>query len=205
MPSRAATIAALRAHLAEVAPHRGVPAHAPTGLPVLDAIIGGWPAPGVGTLHGPVGSGRLGLVLPALQAHTQAGRTVAVVDAMGWLYPPGLPGMDLQHLMLVRPGSARAAWAATQLAGSGATSLVVLLDPPRLGRAGLRLVRAAESGHSTVLVLSEERDPALPAQLRVAVLGQGRVRVQSHGADRVLQVHGPLAGKRLQDRTDSER
>lgn len=190
MSSRAATIAALRAHLAEVAPHRGAPSQAPTGLPVLDAALGGWPAPGVGALHGPVGSGRLRLVLPALKAHTQAQRTVALVDAMGWLHPPGLPQVDLQHLMLVRPGSARAAWAATQLAGSGATPLIVLLDPPRLGREGLRLVRAAEAGHSTVLVLSEDRDMDLPAQLRIEVLGQGQVRVLRSGKAQVLSLDG---------------
>jgi hypothetical protein len=204
MPSRAATIAALRAHLAEVAPHRGVPKHIPTGLPILDAALGGWPAPGVGALHGPVGSGRLGLVLPALQGHTQAERTVAVVDAMGWLHPPGLPGVDLRHLMLVRPGSARAGWAATQLAGSGAIPLVVLLDPPRLGREGLRLVRAADSGCSTVLVISEDRDMDLPAQLRIAVLGQGRVRIQSSGSPQMLELHGPSASKRLQNKTHTE-
>ena len=204
MPSRAATIAALRAHLAEIAPHRGRPTQTPTGLPALDQIIGGWPAPGVGAVYGPVGSGRLGLVLPMLQAHTQAGRTVAVVDAMGWLHPPGLPGVDLRHLMLVRPGSARAAWAATQLAGSGALPLVVLLDPPRLGREGLRLVRATESGHTTTLVLCEVRDPDLPAPLRVEILDRGRVRIQGAGAERIIQLHGHTMSKRLRRGTGLE-
>jgi len=129
---------------------------------------------------------------------------VAMVDAVGWIHPPGLPGVDLRYLMLVRPGSARAAWAATQLAGSGATPLVVLLDPPRLGREGLRLARAAESGHSTVLVLSETRDPDLPAQVRVAVLGQGRLRIQAHGTSRELECHGPIPNKRLRMETHSE-
>jgi hypothetical protein len=204
MSSRTATIAALRAHLAQVAPHRGQSASAPTGWPALDASLGGWPAPGVGALHGPVGCGRIGLILPALQAHTQAERTVAIVDAIGWLHPPGLPGVDLRYLMLVRPGSARAGWAATQLAGSGATPLVVLLDPPRLGREGLRLVRAAQAGHSTALVLSEDRDADLPAQIRVEVLGQGRVRVQSHGDSRVIQLDGPGAIKGLRETTGTE-
>jgi len=191
MSSHAATIAALRAHLNHVAPHRGPPDLIPTGLPSLDTRIGGWPSPGVSAIHGPVGSGRLGLVLPELQRHTQAQRTVAVVDAMGWLYPPGLPGVDLRHLMLIRPGSARAAWAATQLAGSGAVPMVVLLDPPRLGREGLRLIRAAGSGHSTTLVLSEAQDPELHSALRIEVLGQGRVRVQGQGAPYILKVLGP--------------
>ena len=181
MASRASIIAQLRAHLADVAPHRGAHQHVATGLPGLDAAIGGWPSPGVTALHGPVGTGRLRLVLPTLQRHTQEQRTIAIVDAMGWLHPPGLPDVDLRYLMLVRPGSARAAWATTQLAGSGATPVTVLLDPPRLGREGLRLVRAAQSGHSTVLVLCEGRDPDLPAQLRVEVLGHGRGRALCSG------------------------
>jgi hypothetical protein len=143
----------------------------------------------------------MGLILPTLQAHSQAGRTVAVVDAMGWLHPPGLPGVDLRQMMLVRPGSARAAWATTQLAGSGALPVVVLLDPPRLGREGLRLVRAAESGHSTVFVLGEDRDPDLPAALQIEVLGQGRVQIQGAGAERVVVVHGRTSSKRLRKET----
>ena len=80
MSSRAAIIEDLRAHLAKVAPMRETPPPTPTGIAALDAHIGGWPQPGIAHIHGAIGSGRMGLVLPAMQAHTQAGRTVAVVD-----------------------------------------------------------------------------------------------------------------------------
>jgi RecA/RadA recombinase len=179
--SRAETIAALRQHIAQVAPHRGGGRCATTGIPSLDVAIGGWPRPGVASIHGAVGSGRMGLVLPAIVAHTQRARTVAVVDAIGWLYPPGLPGVDLRYLMIVRPGSARAAWAAVQLAGSGAVPLTVLLDPPRIGRNGLRLSRAAERGDSTVIVIGEARDADMVAGVRMAVQGGGQVQIERGG------------------------
>jgi hypothetical protein len=184
--SRAETLAALRQHIAKVAPYRGEAVRASTGLSALDAAIKGWPQPGVALVHGAVGSGRVGLVLPALVAHTQARRTVAVVDAIGWLHPPGLPGVDLRYLMIVRPGAARAGWAAIQLAGSGAVPLIVVLDPPRLRRDGLRLSRATEAGDSTVIVLTEAPDPDVVAAVRVGVLGQGQVQIERGGSGIVV-------------------
>ena len=178
MSSRAAIIEDLRAHLAKVAPMRETPPPTPTGIAALDAHIGGWPQPGIAHIHGAIGSGRMALVLPAMQAHTQAGRTVAVVDPMGWLYPPGLPNVDLQHLMLVRCGSIQAGWATTQLAGSGALPMIVLLDPPPLSQDAARLLRATESGQSTVAVLTESLDPRLSAQVRLRCMGGGEVHIE---------------------------
>ena|GEM_PF-5528407 len=106
--------------------------------------------------------------------------------------------------MLVRPGAARAAWAATQLAGSSAIPLTVLLDPPRLRRNGIRLMRAAEGGKSTVLVLGENQDPDLMVSLRIEVLGNGRVRAHTNGNTRILQTHGRQQGKRLRKGTCPE-
>ena len=126
------------------------------------------------------------MILPALVAHTQAARTIAVVDAVGWLHPPGLPEVNWQHLMIVRPGARRAGWAAVQLAGSGAVPLVVVLDPPRLRRNGLRLTRAAEAGDSTVIVFTESPDTDVPAAIRLHVLGQGQIRVERGGGGTVV-------------------
>ena len=178
MSSRTAIIANLRDHLAKVAPMREPPPPSPTGIEALDAQIGGWPQPGIAHIHGAIGSGRMGLILPAIQVHTQAGRTVAIVDPMGWLYPPGLPGVDLQYLMLVRCGSIQAGWATTQLAGSGALPMTVLLDPPALSQDASRLLRATESGQSTVAVLTEIPDPRLSAQVRLRCLGGGEVHIE---------------------------
>ena len=104
MSTTLSTIAELRAHLAQIAPVRVQSPPTATGHPLLDTHLGGWPHPGVASIHGAVGTGRIGLILPALQAHTQAKRTVAIVDPLGWLHPPGLPGVNLKHLMLVRCG-----------------------------------------------------------------------------------------------------
>ena len=172
------TIAELRAHLARIAPVRAPAPPSPTGLPQLDKHLGGWPHPGVASIHGSAGTGRIGLVLPAMQNHTQAERTVAIVDPLGWLHPPGLPGINLQHLMLVRCGGPRAGWAATQLASCGAIPMVVVLDPPPLSRDGLRLLRATEAGGSTAVVLSERPDPQLSATVRLKMLGHHRVQIE---------------------------
>ena len=178
MPTTLSTIEELRAHLAQIAPVREQHPPTATGHPTLDMHLGGWPHPGVASIHGAVGTGRIGLILPALQSHTVAKRTVAIVDPLGWLHPPGLPGVNLKHLMLIRCGGPKAGWAATQLAGCGAIPMVVLLDPPPLAREGLRLLRATESGHSTAIVLSEQLDPQLSASTRLRMLGHHRIRIE---------------------------
>ncbi len=166
---------------------------ATTGLPALDAVVGGWPRPGLAEIAGLPGSGRLGLVLPLLSSSSWAGRPVAIVDVLERLHPPGLPQLAWSHLLVVRAGVERAAWAAEQLAGSGGVAATVLLDPGPLGRAGYRLLRAAEQGGSTVLVLAERAEQSLPASLRLQTLGSadGRLRF------RVLRARGRGAGERV--------
>jgi protein ImuA len=176
-PERAAAVARLRRHIAEVAPLRLRPGALSTGIEALDDAIGGWPRPGVAAVRGSPGSGRLGLVLPSLVTATAPGQHAAVVDAMGWLYPPGLPGVALERLLVVRPGQERACWATEQLARSGAFPLLVLLDPAPLRRPGRRLLSAAEAGRGTVIVVHERPDPDLFAAVRLEVEGAGRFRV----------------------------
>jgi hypothetical protein len=178
MASRATTLAELRAHLAAVAPMRTGTPPTSTGWGELDAAIGGWPRPGVAAIYGAVGTGRMGVILPSLQHHTQAGRTVALVDPLGWCHPPGLPGVDLRHLMLIRCGGPQAGWAAIQLAASGAVPLVVLLDPPPLAGDARRLLCATESGDSTAIVLTERPDARLTTPVRIHTLGGGQIRIE---------------------------
>ncbi len=167
--SREQTIASLREKIGQIAPPRPRPVGLPTGLPALESATGGWPQPGVSVLHGCPGSGRLVAALPALRRLSLRGRRVAVVDASGWLHPPGLDGVLLDNLLLVRPGGDQAAWAAEQLCRSGAFPLVLLLDPPDLGRAGARLQAAVEAGQTALLVASELAQPRLPCRLRLEV------------------------------------
>ena len=188
---RAAILAELRRKLAATTPVVVAPVGLPTGLAALDRAIGGWPSPGLSAVVGAAGSGRLGLLLPAMIALTCAGRTVAVVDAPGWLNPPGLPGLALTHLLLIRAGAGQAAWAAEQLARSGALPLVVLLDPPPLGRSGRRLQHAAEAGRCAVVVLSERADADLPAALRLEMIDARHVRVARGHSSGIIDLGDP--------------
>lgn len=177
---RPAVLAELRARIAAPRVQAGFLS---AELPELTAWVGGWPQPGVSEIVGPVGSGRLGLLLPALAAITRQGRPVLFVDAMEELYPPGLAGpggLLLPAVWIVRPGLERAAWVAEQAAAAGSLGAVVLLDAPRLGRAAVRLGRACERGGTSLFVVAEESEAALPAALRLEVLGQagGRVKVR---------------------------
>ena len=173
-----------------------------TGLPDLDGWLGGWPAPGVTEIVGAPGTGRLGLLIPALAELTRRGRSVMVVDAMEQVYPPGWIGsgpglpapvarsapaalLDPERFWLVRPGLDRAAWVAEQASGAGALSAVVLLDAPRVGRASVRLARAAERGGTALFVVSEESEAELPAALRLQVRGFPSAGVSGPGEGEV--------------------
>jgi hypothetical protein len=172
------TLAHLRALVAQVGPPLVVVTSrcVPTGHPCLDAHRVGWPAPGVVEIQGAVGSGRLSLLLPGVGERTRRGEVVGVVDPLSMVHPPGWEGVDLSRLLVVRPPPERAAWVAEQLAASGAVGLVLLLDPPRLGRAGPRIAKAADRGGATVVVVAESGEGTLPASVRLEVRG-GRVRV----------------------------
>jgi hypothetical protein len=184
MSDRAAAVALLRSHLARVAPVRAAPlVRLPVGNELLDGVIDGWPRPGLSEICGPAGSGRIELLLPAMQALTLSEQRVAIVDPVGWLNPPGLRGVLLDQLVMVRPGATRAPWAAEQLLRCGVFPLVILLDPGPLARAGRRLQHAAEQGDAGLCVLSESLDPSLPAALRLELLAGGRLRVRK-GAPR---------------------
>ncbi len=194
--SRAAALAELRRTLStqgalvDPTPRGGVP----TGFAPLDATVG-WPVSGLAELCGLPGSGRMGLLLPLLARSTSAGRWVAIIDVLGRLHPPGLVGVAWSRLLVVRPGAERAVWAAEQLAASGDVPVVALLDPMPVGRAGYRLLRAAEQGSCTVVVVGERSEQSLPASLRLQALGHGR------GTLRVRVVRAPgrhLAGRELE-------
>ena len=178
MSSDSSTIAQLRAHLSQLAPMRTSEPPISTDIPQLDAEIGGWPRPGVVSIHGAIGTGRIGIVLPTMQAHTQSDHTIAVVDPIGWLHPPGLPGINLRKLMIIRCGNERANWAAAQLASSGAIPIVLLLDPPPLRADSHRLMHATESGKSTLFILTERPEIRLTAPVRIKTLGNGKIKIE---------------------------
>ncbi len=152
-------------------------ARLPMGSEGLEAWLGGWPQPGVVEITGVLGSGRLSPVLPALRRLQEQGRPLALVDPLSRLFPPGL---GLERCLLLRPPPTQAAWTVEQLLRSGALDAVLLVDGGRLGKAGPRLLRAAEAGRCTLWVLSEQPEAELPATLRLEArgwLGDGRLRL----------------------------
>lgn len=200
-PERAAILAELRAKLAHTAPPVVEGEVLASGVSALDAAAGGWPVPGVSVVLGAPGSGRLGWVLPTLRRLTAGERAVAVVDVQGWLNPPGLLGVELHRLMIVRPGAAQAAWAAEQLARSGAVPFTVLLDPPPLGRAGRRLALAVEAGRTALVVITDRMDQGLPTALRLEITGPGQALLaRGPGAGRTLALNEPSASPTGQPR-----
>jgi hypothetical protein len=142
-----------------------------TGIAGVDLWLGGWPKPGPIEIAGPLGAGRLALVVPLLERLTREGRTVILVDPLQQVNPPGLGKVDSARIVLVRPPPERAAWAGEQIARSGAVDAMVLVDVPPLGRGGVRLTRAAEAGNVLTFVLAERPELELPAVLRLEVGG----------------------------------
>jgi hypothetical protein len=165
-----------------------------TGLAALDEWLRGWPRAGVVELVGPLGAGRLALVIPLLARLTRQGRSILVVDPLHAVHPPGLGGVDPTRLVLVRPPGERAAWAAEQVARSGAVEALLLVDTPPLGRGGVRLARAAEAGGMLVFVVTERPEAELPASLRLEVAGweDTRLRVRC-----TRSRDGRMVGERL--------
>lgn len=174
-----ATLAALRARIRELEGARVSVRRAPSGVPELDALLGGLPCPGVVELAGPVGVGRSRLAFAlAVAAQREPEAEVAWVDPQRRLYPPAaaLAGVALARLLLVRPPGEHLVWATEQVIRAGCFRLVVVADPGEVGVGAQRWARAAEAGETSVIVLSERPSRALPADVRVQV-GPGGLAV----------------------------
>ena len=191
-PDRARVLAELRQHISEVAPLRPLPVGLPTGIPALEAITGGWPSPGVALIQGALGSGRLAPVLPLLARLTHAGRRVAIVDPGGILHPPGLRGVLLDQVLLVRPGITRVLWATEQLARCEAIPVTLVLEPPGFSRSATRIQRAAEAGQSTVIIVSELQQRRLPVSMHLCTGRPGHVQLLRGGRGRGSERWLPL-------------
>jgi hypothetical protein len=174
----------------------------PSGVEVVDQLIGGLPRPGIVEICGAVGSGRMRLVAALVARSTARHRAVAWVDPLRRLYPPALAamGIPLRQILLVRPpedGSQPWLWAAEQLLRSGCFELVVVDRPdgPSEGLprrpVGAKWARAAEHGQSTALVLGERPSKQLAADVRLSV-GKGRVMALRDRGGPHLGGMGPL-------------
>ncbi len=200
VPKQPLTLQALRAQLGRLP--LVSPGYLPMQVPAMDTWLGGWPIGAVSEVAGLPGTGRLALILPLLGRLARQGQRVVIVDPGQGFHPPALDERTCEAVLLLRPAPAQAAWAAEQVARAGAVPLVVLLDLGPLGRAGVRLAKAAEAGRTTVVVVGEGMDEDLPAVLRLVTSGWegGALRVRCTRArdGRALgerQVVGPTVGQ----------
>ncbi|MEO8603674.1 MAG: hypothetical protein ABI629_13960 [bacterium] len=153
----------------------------PTGLALLDALLGGGlPRGHLSEIVGATSSGRTSVLHALLAAATRDGEAAALVDLPAALDPASLAaaGAQLDRILWVRPPSAPMALKCAELIlGAGGFALVALdLDPgPRASRAAVeaprgntpprrlsratwpRLAQAARGAGAVALILSQRR------------------------------------------------
>ena len=131
-----------------------------TAIRPLDALLNGLPRGAMTEIHGHRSSGRFSLVISAIASVTSCGENVALVDHGDALDPRNAEdaGVDLEHLLWVRPAKALDAVNAAELLITTGFPLVVLELGTRIrGRrpadaAWLRLSRAASATGAILLV-----------------------------------------------------
>ena len=168
------------------------PSRLSTGVVALDELLGGGlPLRVVTAWIGEHGVGWTSLLRSVVHHRLSAGGRVAIVDGSRSL--EALDWIELaqeDRVLFVRPDeAAQAAWAAEELAASGAFDLVVLDRPVHRGRrraSGLehRLRRAAAEGNSAMLVIGSG-SPSFGAPL---VLQAVRVELSRGRAHRSLHM-----------------
>jgi hypothetical protein len=152
-----------------------------TGLPALDALLGGGLARGrLSELSGPLSSGRTSLAIALLARATRAGEVVGVVDGADAFHPASASaaGVQLERVLWVRPpGVAEAARCSERLLqarGFAAVLLDATAREPEWGRLPTavwqRLTRAAAAGGSALIVLSARRVTGSFADLALDLL-----------------------------------
>lgn len=178
-------IAALRERLHQLTPSTSPSAPGtppprrvcPTGVPALDALLGGGAPRGrITEIVGARAVGRTTLVRRLVAQQLQARQWVAIIDATRTLAPQDWCrwGIDVEHaprLLVVRPHDAeQGAWCADRLVRSGCFRLVVLDGAPPLSRT--HTVRLSQ--------LARDRDVALLAVHAgaAAATGGGTVRLR---------------------------
>src|SRR5579859_7374883 len=138
-----------------------------TGIPSLDAVVGGLPRGAMTEICGPPCSGRTSVLLSALAARTAEGETCALIDARDSFDPAvaSAAGVELQRVLWVRCQNADQALRATDLmiqAGGFGMVAVDLSDvAPKIVRyvplnAWFRFRRAVEDTPTILLLLEQE-------------------------------------------------
>lgn len=170
---------ALKAHLeAQLGPLMGTRPTAPpwpTGLPPLDAALGGGiPRGRLTELTGTRGVGKTALLKRVVANVLQQGGWVAWIDATRTLTPAPWIDLGARFVVVRMPEARRSAWTADLLLRSGVFGLVVLDGAPPLSRVqGVRLAQIARE-RNAACVLLEHVTAAHPPARRLP----GSVRVQ---------------------------
>lgn len=146
----------------------------PTGHAALDVLLGGgWPQAALSEiLFAHEGIGELRLLLPALTRVTRQKRWIAFVAPPYIPYAPALAhaGLDLSHVLLVRPPARRdALWAVEQALRAGTCGVVLAWLAHADFDTLRRLQLAAEAGNSWGVLfrpLTAAQQPS-PAALRM--------------------------------------
>ena len=147
-----------------------------TGIPSLDAVVGGLPRGAMTEICGPPCSGRTSVLLSALAARTAEGEVCALIDARDSFDPAlaSAAGVELQRVLWVRCQNADQALRATDLviqAGGFGMVAVDLSDvAPKMVRyvplnAWFRFRRAVEDTPTILLVLEQEANAKTCASL----------------------------------------
>lgn len=187
----AVSLAALRAQIREIEGSSVEVRLVPSGVALIDELLGGLPAPGWMELVGAPGSGRTRLALALVTAAQREEKWACWVDFEHTFYPPAAAaaGVSLRDLWIVRPPPRAGVWAVEQLARSGVFAMIVVADPPALGIAGARWARAVEGGGATTGValrthmnkdipifsrMNLENGDAMVSRRRGGVVGQRR-------------------------------
>lgn len=147
-----------------------------TGIPSLDAVVGGLPRGAMTEICGPPCSGRTTVLLSALAARTAEGETCALIDARDSFDPAvaSAAGVALQQVLWVRCQNADQALRATDLliqAGGFGLVAVDLSDiAPKILRyvplnAWFRFRRAVEDTPTILMVLEQESNAKTCASL----------------------------------------
>jgi RecA/RadA recombinase len=162
--------------------------HRSTGLPQLDALLGGgWPRAALSELTGRRSSGRTAVLLATLARAGNAGEATALVDTGGALDPRAAEacGIALPRLLWIRCPPDQALKAADLVVSAGGFGLVALDlgdERPRVPTAAwVRLKHGAERQGTSVLV-------ATPAR---AVGAFAAAAVELHGATPRFLTDGP--------------
>jgi hypothetical protein len=180
----------------------------PTGMAEVDALVGGgFPRGELSEIHGPVSSGRTGLLLGLLARTTRKGALAALVDPLDRFDPASAAkaGLALARLLWLRgprgggedprPKTlAEATAAVATLAGSGLFEVVVLdlagvSDRERRGLPAttwIRLQRTVEDTETALLLVADGHVAVGPGGATLALTPRGPEWSTPPGPGRLL-------------------